>query len=122
MGSLGLSSNRRHSFSSILPSKHSQKSSDKSWIEDALTRTGKHSVRRCILPAEFMMWFPILVAIFRDDSYKSLLEKCVLLSIWAKWKWKEVPPSDSAVSKARRRGKRIHLIGRLLLFKEWGEA
>jgi hypothetical protein len=73
------------------------------WISDALRKTGKTTKRKRLLPAGFMLWFVVLLGLFRRVSYANLLEKLVG-SWWVAKHWpKKGPPTSSAVSKARDR-------------------
>lgn len=73
------------------------------WIRDALTHTGKESMRQRMLPATLTVWFMILMGLFRRTSYKNLLEK-VDDTWWTQQRWSpEKPPTTSALTKARDR-------------------
>lgn len=73
------------------------------WIDEVLTETGRHSRRVRALPAPFMVWFVVLLGLFRRVSYVNLLEK-LDGTWWTREHWSPVcPPSSSAVSKARDR-------------------
>lgn len=73
------------------------------WIADALARTGKQSRRESRLPAFFVVWFIILMALYRRTSYINLLEK-LHDTWWTRRRWKRnATPCSSAVTKARDR-------------------
>lgn len=73
------------------------------WVNEALKWSGRKSVRRRLLPAEFVVWFVVLLGLYRRTSYGNLLEK--LAGTWWSWRrWpQDKPPSTSAVTKARDR-------------------
>ena len=74
-----------------------------SWIEESLLEGDRCSTRIRALPADFMMWFMILLALFRHLSYQSLLVK-FRDSFWGAVLWKNDKfPTSSAVTKARDR-------------------
>ena len=73
------------------------------WIQEAVRDSGRESVRVRSLPADFMVWFVILLGLFRRVSYANLLEK-VDETWWTKEHWSPLaPPCTSAVTKARDR-------------------
>jgi hypothetical protein len=43
------------------------------WIHETLRACGKDSRRQRLLPASFVMWFVILLGLFRRISYANLL-------------------------------------------------
>ena len=73
------------------------------WVTQALEQSGCSSIRKRLLPAPFMVWFVILMGLFRHTSYANLLEK--LHDGW--WTTQQWPPdklpTTTAVTKARDR-------------------
>jgi hypothetical protein len=47
------------------------------WIEEALIETDWRSQRKRRLPAPFVLWFVVLLNVYRRTSYENLLEKLV---------------------------------------------
>jgi hypothetical protein len=45
------------------------------WIVEALRQAARKGRRKRLLPDEFMVWFMILLGLFRRTSYANLLEK-----------------------------------------------
>ena len=73
------------------------------WIREVLRANDRESERQRDLPAPFMVWFVVLLGLFRRTSYSNLLEK-IRGSWWAGATWKaEGCPCSSAISKARDR-------------------
>lgn len=75
---------------------------DPEWVRKALRECGRDSIRKRLLPASFMVWFVILLGLFRRNSYFNLLEK-VDGSLWTFSHWPKGPPTTRAVTKARDR-------------------
>lgn len=75
-----------------------------SWIQEALTESGLRTQRCRKLPLDFMMYFLVLLCLFRRISYINLLEK-VCRSSWAKeGAWADgSAPTSRAVTAARDR-------------------
>ena len=73
------------------------------WITEALRQSGRTAERKRLLPLSFMLWFMILLGLFRRTSYANLLEK-LDGSWWVAGHWPQKgPPTTSAVSRARDR-------------------
>jgi len=73
------------------------------WIQEALAESGRASIRERLLPARFIVWFVILLGLFRRASYANLLEK-LAGTWWTSRRWpRSKPPCTSAVTKARDR-------------------
>jgi hypothetical protein len=72
------------------------------WIHETLRACGKDSRRQRLLPASFVMWFVILLGLFRRISYANLLGK-LHGSWWTRLHWPDDPPTTTAVTKARDR-------------------
>jgi Insertion element 4 transposase N-terminal/Transposase DDE domain len=80
-----------------------EKELDPRWVIDALEQAGCQSLRQRLLPASFMMWFVVLLGLFRRVSYGNLLEK-LSSSRWALARWlADGPPTTTAVTRARDR-------------------
>ena len=73
------------------------------WIQTVLTAHGRTSRRIRQLPAPFVVWFVVLLGLFRRTSYDNLVEK-VHGGWWAGYHWPaDSRPCSSAVTKARDR-------------------
>lgn len=73
------------------------------WLGEALRESARTRQRRRVLPEDFMLWFVIVLGLFRRVSYANLLEK-VDGSWWTNSRWSpDKPPTTSAVTKARDR-------------------
>lgn len=72
------------------------------WVQEALQECGRESIRQRVLPASFVMWFVILLGLFRRVSYANLMWK-LKDSWWTRQHWPQDPPSSTAVTKARDR-------------------
>ena len=73
------------------------------WIQAALIKNDRQSRRQRQLPAPFVVWFVILLGLYRRTSYENLLEK-LHGGWWSDAQWKpDKTPSTSAVTKARDR-------------------
>lgn len=76
---------------------------DPELVRRVLRDTGRESKRRRSLPAEFTVWFVIMMGIYRRVSYANLLEK-LDDTWWTRKHWKtKKPPTTCAVTKARDR-------------------
>lgn len=53
---------------------------DPEWIEEALTFTGKASIRRRKLPADSVMWLVVGMALFRDRSIANVVDHLDLVA------------------------------------------
>lgn len=69
------------------------------WIENALTQTGKASIRRRRLPAQQVVWLVIALALFRHRSVRQILAELDL----ALPDLQDRCATDSAVTQARHR-------------------
>ncbi|MFC1706133.1 IS4 family transposase [Planctomycetota bacterium] len=73
------------------------------WVLEALAESGKKSTRVRRWPTALVVWFLILLGIFRRASYENLLEK-LHGSWWTRQLWSlKKPPGTSGVTKARDR-------------------
>ena len=73
------------------------------WVTDAVVASGRQAKRTRLLPPKVMVWFLILLALFRHLSYANLLEK-LHGSWWTGQLWSpRNPPTDRAVAPARDR-------------------
>lgn len=72
------------------------------WIHETLGECGRESLRQRLLPASFVVWFVILLGLFRRISYANLMWK-LKGSWWTKQHWPHDPPATTAVTKARDR-------------------
>ena len=73
------------------------------WVNEALKWSGRHSVRGRLLPAEFVVWFVVLLGLCGRTSYRDLLTEPDG-TWWSRWRWpRDKPPSTSAVMKVRDR-------------------
>lgn len=73
------------------------------WILESLAASGKSTKRLRLLPGSLVVWFVILLGVYRRLSYANLLER-LKGGWWALWAWPgECLPTTSAVTKARDR-------------------
>jgi hypothetical protein len=72
------------------------------WIQETLRECGRESLRTRLLPAPFVVWFVILLGLFRRISYSNLVWK-LKDSWWTRQHWPDDPPSTTAVTSARDR-------------------
>jgi hypothetical protein len=72
------------------------------WVQETLRECGRESLRERLLPASFIVWFVILLGLFRRISYANLLWK-LKDSWWTRQHWPDDPPTTTAVTKARDR-------------------
>lgn len=71
-------------------------------IKEALACRDFSKTRVYKLPPRFMIWFVILMGLYRRVSYRNLLEK-IRHSLFLSSAWKGAPPTSSAVTQARDR-------------------
>jgi len=75
----------------------------RSWVAEAIEQGNSETQRRRKLPAEFMVYFVILMGLFRRVSYANLLEK-LHGTRWTSGAWGSgAPPTTRAVTEARDR-------------------
>jgi len=72
------------------------------WVQETLHECGRESLRQRLLPASFVVWFVILLGLFRRISYVNLMWK-LKGSWWTRQHWPDDPPTTTAVTKARDR-------------------
>lgn len=73
----------------------------KEWIREVLEDLGPGAVRGRTLSGPFMVWFVVLLGLFRRVSYENIVEK-LRRSWWGRRMWRKRPDS-SALTKARDR-------------------
>lgn len=90
---------------------------DPAWIEQALTATGKASIRRRKLPADHAVWLVIGLALFRHMPLWQVVQEMALTL-----DGQELPVPSSSVAARQRLGAEpmAHLFG--LLTQAWGRA
>ena len=72
------------------------------WVRETLHECGRDSIRQRLLPASFLVWFVILLGLFRRISYANLMGK-LNGSWWTKQHWPNNAPSTTAITYARDR-------------------
>ena len=72
------------------------------WVQETLHECGRESIRQRLLPASFIVWFVILLGLFRRISYANLMGK-LNGSWWTRQHWPGDPPSTTAITQARDR-------------------
>jgi hypothetical protein len=72
------------------------------WIQETLRECGRESIRQRLLPASFIVWFVILLGLFRRISYANLMGK-LNGSWWTRQHWPDDPPTTTAITQARDR-------------------
>lgn len=90
---------------------------DPAWIEQALTATGKASIRRRKLPADHAVWLVIGLALFRHMPLWQVVQEMALTL-----DGQDLPVPSSSVGARQRLGAEplAHLFG--LLTQAWGRA
>ena len=72
------------------------------WVQETLHECGRESIRQRLLPASFIVWFVILLGLFRRISYANLMGK-LNGSWWTRQHWPDDPPTTTAITQARDR-------------------
>jgi len=74
------------------------------WVREALSRTGKQTIRRRVLPNEVVVWLVVGMALFRDRCIEAVVKHLGLPTGRSKWGRTRSPrhASDWAPTPSRR--------------------
>jgi hypothetical protein len=72
------------------------------WVQEAVEAIESPTRQARKLPSQFVIWFVILLGLYRRVSYSNLIEK-VHETRWTKARWREGAPTTKAITQARDR-------------------